>query len=109
MGSSCKYVLIDYTNNNVAIANSWANGTNTRNLTISVNGNAPTRLELPLAGQSSELFSVDRGWDDSSSFGALVGGFGRTSGVDEVVIGNMGGAEGVQPMGADFVGMRVFW
>ena len=108
MESSCKYVLIDYTNNDVAIANSWT-GTNTRNLTVSVNGNAPTRLELPLAGRSSELFSVDRGWDDSSSFGALVGGFGRTIGIDEVVIGNMGGAEGVQPMGAYFVGMRVFW
>ena len=107
--SGPKYVSLDYTNNDVAIANSWTNGTNTRNLTIAVNGHAPTRLELPLAGRSSELFSVDKGWDDSGNFGVLVEGFKGESGGDEVVIGNVGGEDGVQPMGAEFVGMRVFW
>jgi alpha-galactosidase len=101
--------LFDYTNNDVAIANSWTNGTNTRNLTIGINGNAPTRLELPLAGRSSELFSVDKGWDDSGTFGVLVDGLDMESGKAEVAIGNVGGADGVQPMGAEFVGMRVFW
>ena len=104
-----KYVHFDYTNNDVAIATSWTNGTNTRNLTISVNGLAPTRLELPLTGRSSELFSVDKGWDDSGTFGVLIDGLGGESGVDRVVIGNVNGADGVQPMGAEFVGMRVFW
>lgn len=104
-----KYISFDYTNNDVAIATSWTNGTNTRNLTIGVNGHAPTRLELPLAGRSSELFSMDKGWDDTGTFGVLVGGFGKDSRGDEITIGNAGGSDGIQPMGAEFVGMRVLW
>jgi alpha-galactosidase len=107
--SGPKYISVDYTNNDVAIADSWTNGTNTRNLTVGINGDAPTRLELPLAGRSSELFSVGKGWDDSSTFGVLIGGLDGENGKAEVVIGNVGGADGIQPMGAEFVGMRVFW
>jgi alpha-galactosidase len=95
-------MLLDYTNNDVAISTSWTNGTNTRNLTISVNGHAPTRLELPLAGRSSELFSADKGWDDTGSFGVSLGGW-KDEGNDEIVIGNVGGADGVQPMGAELL------
>lgn len=55
VGSS-RYVEITYINNDVALSTSWTNGTNTRNITVAVNGAAPVRLEVPLSGRSSELF-----------------------------------------------------
>ena len=105
--SGLKYVELDYTNNDIAIATSWTNGTNTRNLTISVNGHAPQRLELPLAGRSSELYSVGRGWYDTGRFGVLVNGL--ENGTNEIVLGNVGGENDVQPLAAWIVGMRVLW
>ena len=68
---------------------------------------AVTRIETPLSGKSSELFSVGDGWEDSGTFGVLVAGWQK--GVNEVVVGNVYGDEGNVAYGADFVGFEVFW
>jgi len=65
-------------------------------------------VELPLSGRSSELFSPGLGWEDTGEFGVLVGGWEAGGDVDVVTIGNVGGEDGVQPYGADFVGVRVW-
>ncbi|KAK2755673.1 hypothetical protein FQN54_005822 [Arachnomyces sp. PD_36] len=101
-----KYVEVDYINNEVSLDTAWEDGTNTRNLTVSVNGGEPTRLEVPLSGVHSELFSPEKGWQDSATYGVLVSGW--TDGENEVVVSNQGGELGVQPLGADFVGLRVY-
>jgi alpha-galactosidase len=100
-----RYVELTYINNDVAISTSWGEGRNARNITISVN-NQTTRLEVPLSGRSSELYSSMKGWGDSAVLGVLVGGW--KEGDNEVVIGNAGGEKGVQSLGADFVGLKVF-
>ena len=104
-GIGSRYVELTYINNDVAISTSWGEGRNTRNITISVN-NQTTRLEVPLSGRSSELYSSMKGWGDSAVLGVLVGGW--KEGDNEVVIGNMGGEKGVQSLGADFVALKVF-
>lgn len=48
------------------------------------------------------------GWGDVGVLGILTEGWGQGEGSDEVVISNFGGGDGVQPFGADFVGVRVF-
>lgn len=75
---------------------------------MAVNGASPVRLEVPLSGRSSELFSPGLGWEDSATLGVLVGGWGTGSGSDVVVIGNNGGGAGVTSYAADFVGLRVY-
>ncbi|KAH0293483.1 putative alpha-galactosidase [Aureobasidium namibiae CBS 147.97] len=100
-----RYVELTYINNDVAISTSWGEGRNARNITISVN-NQTTRLEVPLSGRSSELYSSMKGWGDSAVLGVLVHGW--KEGDNEVVIGNVGGEKGVQSLGADFVGLKVF-
>jgi alpha-galactosidase len=100
-----RYVELTYINNDVAISTSWGEGRNARNITISVN-NQTTRLEVPLSGRSSELYSSMKGWGDSAVLGVLVGGW--KEGDNEVVVGNAGGEKGVQSLGADFVGLKVF-
>jgi len=100
-----RYVELTYINNDVAISTSWGEGRNARNITISVN-NQTTRLEVPLSGRSSELYSSMKGWGDSAVLGLLVRGW--KEGDNEVVIGNVGGEKGVQSLGADFVGLKVF-
>lgn len=106
--ATTRFVNIHYINNEVSLATSWEDGRNARNITISVNDNAPVRLEAPLSGRSSELFSPMRGWGDPAVLGVLVGGFGDgVDGQDKVVIGNVGGEKGVQSYGADFVGIEV--
>lgn len=78
-------------------------------MTISVNG-VLTRVELPLSGRSSELFSPGLGWMDTGTFGVLVPGWGGTKdGYDKVSVGNIGGDEGLVAWGADFVGLGVLW
>ncbi|KAK5163632.1 uncharacterized protein LTR77_010581 [Saxophila tyrrhenica] len=104
---SSRYIELTYINNDVSLDSAWTNGTNTRNITVAVNGNAPHRLEVPLSGRSSELFSPMKGWGDPATLGMLVGGFGGAGGRDEIVVSNAGGGDGVQPYGADFVGLRV--
>ena len=107
-----KYVEITYINNDVAISTSWTDGRNARNITVQINNAAPVRLEVPLSGRSSELYSPMRGWGDPATLGILVDGFGTgksVNGTDEIVVGNVGGENGVQSYGADFVGLRVLW
>jgi len=105
--SGSRYVEITYINNDVATATSWGYGTNTRNITVAVNGATPVRLEAPLSGRSSELFSLMKGWGDSATLGVLVSGFGNGTGEDTIVVGNANGEAGYQPYGADFVGLRI--
>lgn len=75
-------------------------------MTISVNGEV-TRIEVPLSGRSSELFSPGKGWQDTGIFGVLVEGW--KEGVNTVVVGNVGGENGYQNYGADFVGMGIYF
>lgn len=105
---SSRYVELTYINNDVSIANSWTNGTNTRNITVAVNEAAPVRLEVPLSGRSSELFSPMKGWGDPATLGVLLSGFGvAEGGEDKILVSNVDGEKGVQPDGAHFVGVRV--
>ncbi|KAF2772394.1 putative alpha-galactosidase D [Teratosphaeria nubilosa] len=99
-----RYVEITYINNEVALPT----GTNSRSLTIAVNGAEPVRLEVPLSGRSSELYSPIHGWGDSAVLGMLVPGFKGGPGKDEIVVSNVGGEAGVQRLGPDLVGLKVF-
>ena len=101
-----KFVEIYFCNNDIAFSTSWTTGTNTRNMTISVNGQV-TRIEVPLSGKSSELFSPGLGWEDTGTFGVLTEGW--VAGANTVVVGNEYGAQGLVNYGADFVGMGVYW
>ena len=108
-----KWVDLTYCNNDVAFDTSWTNGRNARNVTISVNDGSPVRLEVPLAGRSSELFSPGKGWEDSATLGVLVPGFhfGGSDGKmvnDLLTVSNIGGEADVQPLGADVVAVRVW-
>lgn len=101
-----KYLEIDYTNNDVAFDSAWGWGTNTRNLTVSINGGKPVRVEAPLSGKHSELFGPGLGWWDTATMGVLTEGW--KNGNNEVVIGNVGGEQGFESYGADFVGLKVY-
>jgi alpha-galactosidase len=96
-----KFVEIDYINNEVSYWTGW----NARNITVTVNGGTPTRLEVPLSGRHSELFGPGLGWWDTATLGVLTDGW--VQGNNEVVIGNDGGA-GYSVYAADFVGLRVY-
>jgi len=74
---------------------------------LALNGGEPVRIEVPLSGRSSELFSPMLGWGDPSVFNISLPGFGVGSGSDVFVVGNVNGDEGVQSFGADFVGVGV--
>ncbi|OOF91383.1 carbohydrate-binding module family 35 protein, partial [Aspergillus carbonarius ITEM 5010] len=100
-----KYLEIDYINNDIAFESSWGWGSNSRNLTVTVNSEDPVRIEVPLSGRHSELFGPGLGWWDAATLGLLTTGW--KEGSNEVVIGNVGGEEGFQSYGADFVGVRV--
>ena len=101
-----KLLEVYFCNNDIAFSTSWTTGTNTRNMTISVNGEV-TRIEVPLSGRSSELFSPGLGWEDTGKFVVLAEGW--VNGVNEVVVGNEDGAAGLVSDGADFVGLAVYW
>lgn len=103
--TSAKYLELDYINNDVAFSSTWGLGANSRNITISLNGGAPVRLEVPLSGRHSELFGPGLGWWDTASLGLLVNGW--KDGDNEVVVSNAV-TGGFQSWGADFVGFRVF-
>ncbi|PWY75477.1 glycoside hydrolase [Aspergillus heteromorphus CBS 117.55] len=49
--SGSKYLAIDYIKNDVAFESSWGWGSNSRNLTVTVNSEDPVRLEVPLSGR----------------------------------------------------------
>lgn len=104
--STSKYLELDYTNNDVAIATSWGLGSNSRNITLALNGANPVRLEVPLSGRHSELFSPGQGWWDTDTLGVLVTGW--KNGDNELVIGNDAAEDAFQANGADFVGLRVY-
>ncbi|KAF7171095.1 hypothetical protein CNMCM5623_003551 [Aspergillus felis] len=101
-----KYLAIDYINNDVAFSSTWGWGSNSRNLTVSVNDGAPVRLEVPLSGRHSELYSPGKGWWDTATLGVLTSGWKK--GQNKVVFGNEGGQNGFQTYAADFVGVRVW-
>lgn len=73
---------------------------------MSVNG-VITRVEVPLSGRSSELFTATLGWDDTGVFEVLLPGW--KTGNNAVVVGNTFGAGGLVDWGADFVGLGVVW
>jgi alpha-galactosidase len=75
-------------------------------MTINVNG-VITRVEVPLSGRSSELFSPGLGWQDTGIFTVLLKGF--REGVNNVTVGNEGGEKGLVGFAPDFVGLDVFW
>lgn len=104
-----KYLEIYFINNDIAIANSFGNGTNTRNFTLSLNGADPVRVEVPLSGRSSELYSPMLGWGDTSIFNISLAGFGVGSGEDVLTFSNVNGGppNGVQGFGPDIVGIGV--
>lgn len=103
--TSAKYLELDYINNDIAFSTSWGLGANSRNITISVNGGTPVRLEVPLSGRHSELFGPGLGWWDTASLGVLVSGW--QDGDNEVVVSNAVSG-GFQSWAPDFVGFRVF-
>lgn len=105
-GDGRKYVEIDYINNDIAFESSWGWGSNSRNITIRVNGEDPVRLEVPLSGRHSELYGPGLGWWDTATLGVLTSGW--KEGSNEVVIGNEGGENGFQSYAADFVGLKVY-
>ncbi|KAH7055546.1 alpha-galactosidase [Macrophomina phaseolina] len=57
---------IDYINYDVALQSAWSTGTNTRNLTLSVNGGAPKRWALPISGGN---------WYETGRLDVEIGGF----------------------------------
>ncbi|KAJ5771759.1 hypothetical protein N7520_002288 [Penicillium odoratum] len=105
-GTESKYVEIDYINNDVAFSTSWGWGSNSRNITLSVNGGEAVRLEVPLSGKHSELYSEGLGWWDTATLGILVDGW--KDGNNTVVVGNAADTDVSQTYGADFVGLRFF-
>jgi alpha-galactosidase len=98
-----------FCNNDIAFDTAWTTGTNTRNLTIAVNG-ITTRIEVPLAGRSSDLFSPGKGWEDTGVFGVLLAGWNMAAsqGADTLVLGNANGNQGVQSYAPDVVGLNVW-
>ncbi|KAL3417193.1 alpha-galactosidase [Phlyctema vagabunda] len=99
-----KSVDLYFCNNDIAIATSWDFGSNTRNLTLSVN-DITTRVELPLSGKSSELFSPGLGWQDTGVFNVLLPGF--KEGGNIIRVSNDAG--GLVEWGADLVGLSIIW
>lgn len=105
-GTSSKYLELDYINNDIAFSTSWGLGSNSRNITVSVNDGTPFRLEVPLSGRHSELFGPGLGWWDSATLGLLVDGW--KDGDNEVVVGNDGITDGFTSWAADIVGLRLY-
>lgn len=104
--TEAKYIEIDYINNDVAFSTSWDWGSNSRNITISVNGGDPVRLEVPLSGHHSELYSPGLGWWDTATLGLLLDGW--VDGDNEIVVANAADTDVSETWGADFVGLRFF-
>jgi alpha-galactosidase len=105
-GTEAKYIEIDYINNDVAFSSTWGWGSNSRNITIAVNGGDPVRLEVPLSGQHSELYSDGLGWWDTATLGLLLDGW--VDGENEVVVANAADTDVSETWGADFVGLRFY-
>lgn len=61
-------VGVDYINYDVALGSAWSGGTNTRNMTISVNGGKVQRWEFPISG--GDWYETGRLWIEVSGFQA---------------------------------------
>lgn len=105
-GTESKYIELDYINNDVAFSGTWEWATNSRNITIAVNGGTPVRLDVPLSGQHSELYSAGLGWWDTATLGILLDGW--KDGDNEVVVANAADENVYETWGADFVGLRFY-
>jgi len=107
--TTSKLVEVFYANNDVALASAWGDGRNARNITVQVNDAPAVRLEVPLSGRSSELFSPGDGWFDVGSLAILVPGFGGRAGGDVITIGNdrTGLGPGVTWNAADLIAIKV--
>ncbi|KAJ6111464.1 hypothetical protein N7523_007525 [Penicillium sp. IBT 18751x] len=101
-----KYLEVDYINNDIALSTSWGYGSNSRNLTITLNSGDPVRLEVPLSGRHSELFGPGLGWWDTATLGLLLPGW--KDGDNELVLGNDAAVDVSQTYAPDVVGVRVF-
>ncbi|KAJ5771170.1 uncharacterized protein N7511_003221 [Penicillium nucicola] len=104
--AASKYLEVDFINNDIALATSWGYGSSSRNLTITLNGGDPVRLEVPLTGRHSELFGPGLGWWDSSTLGIVIDGW--KDGDNAVVIGNEVTGDVFQTYAPDFVGLRLY-
>jgi alpha-galactosidase len=88
-----KLLGIDYINYEVALSTAWEDGTNTRNMTIGVNGQAGRRTAFPIAGGS---------WSESGRLLVEVDGF--TSGTNTVTVTASDGGT----YAPDLVGFELF-
>ncbi|TLS27350.1 hypothetical protein PpBr36_05103 [Pyricularia pennisetigena] len=88
-----KYVGVDFINYDYAFGTAWGWGTNTRNMTISVNGNPATRWAFPLAGND---------WFETGRLTIEVDGF--KAGVNEVTFA----AQADSGFAPDLVGIEVY-
>ncbi|KAF2085279.1 carbohydrate-binding module family 35 protein [Saccharata proteae CBS 121410] len=87
-----KLIAIDYINYDTALDSAWSNGTNTRNLTLSVNGGEAKRWAFPISGGN---------WWETGRLDVEVDGF--VEGANVVVVGTEGPGDG-----AEVVGLEVF-
>lgn len=92
--SGRKLLGVDYINYEVALDSAWSDGTNTRNMTISVNGGAAKRWAFPISGGN---------WYDTGRMLVEVDGF-QAGAKNEVVFRAYGGSS----WAPDLVGFEVF-
>lgn len=71
ISAGTKLVGVDFINYDVALESAWTDGTNTRNMTISVNGGTPKRWAFPISGGD---------WYDTGRLNIELGGFKAGSG-----------------------------
>ncbi|KAI1855490.1 hypothetical protein JX266_000355 [Neoarthrinium moseri] len=88
-----KLLGVDFINYEIALATAWDWGSNTRNLTVSVNGGAAKRWAFPISGGD---------WSDTGRLEIEVDGFEAGS-QNEVVFAGFGSNPG-----PDLVGFEVF-
>jgi alpha-galactosidase len=91
--SSTLLVGVDYINYDVALGSAWSNGTNTRNLTLAVNGAKSKRWSFPISGGN---------WYETGRLDVELTGFVKGQ-ANQVKVA----AEGIE-MGPDFVGLEVY-
>jgi len=88
-----KTVGVDFINYDYAFGTAWEWGTNTRNMTITVNGGTAKRWAFPLSGED---------WQETGRLTIELDGFSAGSG-NQVVFKNFGNA-----YAPDLVGLEVF-
>jgi alpha-galactosidase len=88
-----KLLGVDYINYDIALGSAWSDGTNTRNMTVSVNGGAGRRTAFPISGGS---------WAESGRLMVEADGF--VNGANTVVLTASDGGKHAP----DLVGFEVF-